>query len=168
MTTLVAKNTIIIKATINKELNLVVAIPYDSTYEGDVNVLLVSSKRQTQSKACKLQSLVISKVSTIAIVSASKVVNFELLVGAPIPSLSKPLVDRAHYLLILDVNGLLCDAVHIKATKGWKPLVNLVKCGNKLVSPWPNLFQFLQLCVLIVGYGHHQPNPIWSPWLSSC
>jgi hypothetical protein len=135
MTTLVDENTIIIKATINKELNLAVAIPCDSIYEGDANVLLVSSKRQTRSKTCKLQSLAISKVSTIAIVSAPKEVNFGLLVGTPIPSLSKPLVDRACYLLILDVNGLLCDVVHIKATKGWKPLVNLMKCGNKLVSP---------------------------------
>ncbi len=54
MTTLIAKNTITIKANINKELNPVVAIPCDSIFEGDVNVLLVSSKRQTRSKTCKL------------------------------------------------------------------------------------------------------------------
>jgi hypothetical protein len=57
-------------------------------------------------------------VSTIVIVSAPKEVSFGLLMGAPIPSLSKPLADRARYLLILDVNGLSCDAIHIKVAKG--------------------------------------------------
>ncbi len=47
ITTLVIENTITIKATINKELNPMVAIPCDSIFEGDVNVLLVSSERQT-------------------------------------------------------------------------------------------------------------------------
>jgi hypothetical protein len=47
MTTLVVENTITTNATINKELNPMVAIPCDSISEGDVNVLLVSSKRQT-------------------------------------------------------------------------------------------------------------------------
>jgi hypothetical protein len=82
-------------------------------------------------------------VSTFVIVIAPKEVSFELLVGTPIPSPSKTLANRACYLLILDVNGLLCDAVQIKVAKGWKLLINLVKCGNKLVSPQPNLFQFL-------------------------
>lgn len=117
MTTLVTENIITINVTINKELNHVVAIPCDSISEGDANVLLVSSKRQTQSKTCKLQSLTVNKVFTSAIASAPKDVNFVLLVGTPILSPSKPLANRAHYLLVLDVNGLLCDVVHIKATK---------------------------------------------------
>jgi hypothetical protein len=60
--------------------------------------------------------------------------------GAPIPSPNKLLTNRAHYFLVLNVNGLLCDVVHIKATKGWKPLISRMKCGNKLVSPQPKLF----------------------------
>ncbi len=46
MTTLVAKNTITIKAIINKELNPMVAIPCDFIFEGDANVLLVSLERK--------------------------------------------------------------------------------------------------------------------------
>lgn len=94
-----------------------VAIPCDSISEGDANVLSVSLERQTQSKAHKLQSLAINKVSTSAIASAPKEVSFELLVGTPILSPSKCLANRAHHLLVLDVNGLLCDALHIKSTK---------------------------------------------------
>ncbi len=96
---------------------MLVAIPCDFNSESDANVLSVSSERQTQSKARKLQSLVVNKVSTSAIASAPKEVSFELLVGTPILSPSKRLANSAHYLLVLDVNGLLCDALHIKSTK---------------------------------------------------
>lgn len=54
MKTFVGENTITIKEIINKELNFVVAIPCDSIFEGDVNVLSINLERQTWSKTCKL------------------------------------------------------------------------------------------------------------------
>ncbi len=45
-------------------------------------------------------------------------------------------INRVQYLLVLNVNGLLCQAMHVKSRKEWKPLVRVVRCGNvKFVSP---------------------------------
>jgi hypothetical protein len=55
-------------------------------------------------------------------------------------------IIRVHYHLILDVNGLLCIVVHLKSDEWWQPLVPLLRCGNKLVTLWPNCHKFLKLC----------------------
>jgi hypothetical protein len=54
----------------------------------------------------------------------------------PCPNLM--VVNKTHYLLVLDVNGLLCVAQHVQFGKRWKPLILAVWCGNKLVSFQPN------------------------------
>jgi hypothetical protein len=43
-----------------------------------------------------------------------KKVSIDVLVGDCIGSPSKPMIDSTHYLLVVDVNGLLCDAKHVK------------------------------------------------------
>ncbi len=48
--------------------------------------------------------------------------------------------------LVLDVNGLFCQVVHLKSDKEWKPLIPPLWCGNKMVSPRPKYYQFLSLC----------------------
>jgi hypothetical protein len=55
-------------------------------------------------------------------------------------------MHREHHLLVLDVNGLLCEAIHVKFGKLWHPLVPPQRCGNKLVSLCSNSQQFLEMC----------------------
>jgi hypothetical protein len=55
-------------------------------------------------------------------------------------------VYREHHLLVLDVNGLLCEAIQLKSRKLWHPLDPPHRCGNKLVSLCLNSQQFLELC----------------------
>ncbi len=55
-------------------------------------------------------------------------------------------VNKTCYLLVLDVNGLLCVAQHVQFGKKWKLIVPTMWCGNKLMSFQPNSLQFLKLC----------------------
>jgi hypothetical protein len=55
-------------------------------------------------------------------------------------------VNKTRYLLILNVNGLLCATQNVRFGKRWKPVIPVVQCGNKLMSPRPNSLQFLKLC----------------------
>jgi hypothetical protein len=48
--------------------------------------------------------------------------------------------------LVIDINGLLCDAKHVKFAKGWNPLESTYWCENKLVSLGLDMFDFLHLC----------------------
>jgi hypothetical protein len=74
-------------------------------------------------------------------------VNFNLLGGASnIPFPMNMVVDKVCHLLVLDVNGLLCGTTHVKFSKKWKPLVPPMRCGNKLISPQPQSWEFLELC----------------------
>jgi hypothetical protein len=75
---------------------------------------------------------------------ALKEVSFESLVldmCNPFPN--QLIVSKTCYLLVFDVNGLLCAIQHLKSTKAWKPLVLAIQCGEKLVSLRPNPLQFL-------------------------
>jgi hypothetical protein len=56
------------------------------------------------------------------------------------------IMHKEHHLLVLDVNGLLCEAIHVKFGKLWHPLVLPQKCGNKFVSLCHDSQQFLELC----------------------
>jgi hypothetical protein len=65
-------------------------------------------------------------------------------------------MHRECHLLVLDVNGLLCEAIHVKSRKLWHPLVPPQRCGNKLISLCLNAQQFLELCSnkFGIGIGH--------------
>lgn len=65
-------------------------------------------------------------------------------------------INRVWYLLVLNVNGLLCQAMHVKSGKEWKPLVGAVRCGNKIVNPRAGYCEFLEMC------GSRFDNGIWS------
>ncbi len=65
-------------------------------------------------------------------------------------------INKTKHLLVLDVNGLLCEARYLKSTKIWKPLIPTIWCGNKFVSPRTHSQQFLELC------GNHFDIGIWS------
>jgi hypothetical protein len=54
---------------------------------------------------------------------------------------------------VLDVNGLLCQAMHVKSRKEWKPLLEEVRCGNKFVSPQTGYCEFLEMCGFIFDIG---------------
>jgi hypothetical protein len=57
-------------------------------------------------------------------VVAPREVSFELLVlDMCNPSLNHLIINNTRYLLVFDVNGLLCVVQHLKSTKTWKPLV---------------------------------------------
>jgi hypothetical protein len=65
-------------------------------------------------------------------------------------------VSKVRYLLVLDVNELLCAAKHLKSTNIWKPFIYEVRCGNILASPSTNSIQFWS-CVFhdfTLGFGH--------------
>jgi hypothetical protein len=88
-------------------------------------------------------------------------VSSNLLKGVSnIPFPMNMVVDKARHLLVLYVNGLLCEVAHVKSNKKWKPLVPLVRCGNKLISPWPYSREFLELCSSNCAYGFQQHNQI--------
>ncbi len=55
-------------------------------------------------------------------------------------------INMTKHLFVLDVNGLLCEAHHLKSTNIWKPLILATQCGNKFVSPWLHSQEFLELC----------------------
>ncbi len=76
-----------------------------------------------------------------------------VLVGDRIGSPSKPIINSMRYLLVLDVNGLLCDAKHVKYLARWRPLIFIQRCDNKWVSPCPHVFEFLQHCSQVFNIG---------------
>jgi hypothetical protein len=42
--------------------------------------------------------------------------------------------------LVLDVNGLLCETLHLKYIQNkWKPIVHAMGCGNKFVNFNPTI-----------------------------
>ncbi len=53
----------------------------------------------------------------------SKVSSNLLRVASNNPFPMNMIVDKAHHLLVLNVNGLLCEATHVKSSRKWKPLV---------------------------------------------
>ncbi len=55
-------------------------------------------------------------------------------------------MHRERHLQVLDVNGLLCETIHVNSRKLWHPLEPPHRCGNKLVSLCLNSQQFLELC----------------------
>ncbi len=61
-----------------------------------------------------------------------------LLVDVCNPCLNLMVVNKTCYLLVFDVNGLLCVAQHVRFGKRWKQLILAMWCGNKLVSSQPN------------------------------
>jgi hypothetical protein len=79
-------------------------------------------------------------------VIATKEVSFKLLVNMCNPSSNQLVVSKVHYLLVLDVNRLLCATKHLKSINIWKPFIYEVWCGNKLVNLSANSIQFLKLC----------------------
>jgi hypothetical protein len=56
------------------------------------------------------------------------------------------IVNMVQYLLMLDVNGLLCQAMHVTFREEWKPLLEAMRCGNKFVSPQLGYCEFLEMC----------------------
>jgi hypothetical protein len=44
-------------------------------------------------------------------------------------------INKTKHLLILDVNGLLCEAHYLNSMNIWKPLIPTTWCGNKFISP---------------------------------
>jgi hypothetical protein len=86
-----------------------------------------------------------------------KEVSFDLLANAyNIASPRKLVIDTERLLLVLDVNGLLCEATHLRSGKRWKPLISTIKCGNKCVNVQPNCHELLELCNSMFD------NAIWS------
>lgn len=84
-------------------------------------------------------------------------VNFYLLASAQnIAYPRKLVIDMERLLLVLNVNGLLCEAIHLRSSKRWKPLILPIRCGNKRVSVQPNCHEFLELCNSMFD------NAIWS------
>jgi hypothetical protein len=75
---------------------------------------------------------------------APQEVSFESLVlGMCNPFPNQLIVSKTCYLLVFNVNGLLCAIQHLKSTKAWKTLVLAIECGKRLISPRPNPLQFL-------------------------
>jgi hypothetical protein len=101
---------------------------------------------------------------------SSKEVNNYLVACAYIISPKKSMYTlKVPYMLVLDINGLLCVAHHVKnASKTWKPLVPIVHCGQKLVSYGHILVSFLNYVLpnLTLGFGLQQQSWIWSPRLN--
>ncbi len=52
----------------------------------------------------------------------TKEVSLEVEIGGCVPSPTKTSISSVHYMLVLDVNGLLCDAQHVFTPKSWKLL----------------------------------------------
>jgi hypothetical protein len=48
------------------------------------------------------------------LINEHKEVSIDVIVGDCIGSPSKPMIDLERYFLVVDVNGLLCDAKHVK------------------------------------------------------
>jgi len=94
--------------------------------------------------------------NNIMLTNEHEEVSVDVVVGDSIGFPSKPLIDSIHYLLVLDVNGLLYDVKHVKYSTRWRLLIHVERCGNKLISPHPHVFEFLQHCSqsLIMGFGH--------------
>jgi hypothetical protein len=44
-------------------------------------------------------------------------------------------VGKVRYLIVLDINGLLCNITHVFSDKCWPYWAHLVRCGNKMVLP---------------------------------
>jgi hypothetical protein len=84
--------------------------------------------------------------NNIMLKNECKKVSVDVVVGDYINSPSKLVIHSLCYLLVLDVNGLLCDAKHVKYSTRWRPLIHLERCGNKIISPRPHVFEFLQHC----------------------
>lgn len=85
-------------------------------------------------------------------------VNFDLLMGAYNISYENKLlaINMTRHLLVLDVNGLLCETCYLKSMKIWKPLIPTISCGNKFINPWTHFQKSLELC------GSHIDTSIWS------
>ncbi len=82
-------------------------------------------------------------------------VNSEITMAAYIPPLDKA-ISMVWYLLVLDMNGLLCITQHVLSQHKRGPFVHPVRCGNKMVCPQPTYYQFLTLYVSRFDIG------IWS------
>jgi hypothetical protein len=130
--------------TINKDTSNVVIDPTCGSFDmGDAKV--TSSGRCTMSHAhvdgLKVFVYFVKRgngvpQSTTHHSPSTKEVNNYLAIGAyiinPKKSMSTPKVP---YLLVLDINGLLCASHHVKNVfKTWKPLFPAIQCGQKLVS----------------------------------
>lgn len=63
---------------------------------------------------------------TTHITIAAKKVSLEVEKGGCVPSPTKTSINLVHYMLVLDVNGLLCDAQHVFTPESWKLLFVLV------------------------------------------
>jgi hypothetical protein len=44
-------------------------------------------------------------------------------------------ISMVRYVLVLDVNGLLCIAQHVLSQHKWGLFAHPVRCGNKMVCP---------------------------------
>jgi hypothetical protein len=77
-------------------------------------------------------------------------------IGGCVPSPTKTSISSVHYMLVSDINGLLCDAQHVLIPKSWKLLFVPVWCGYKMVSPGLGYYEFLTLCSSRFNIG------IWS------
>jgi hypothetical protein len=52
-----------------------------------------------------------------------KEANFTIIMSAYIGYLSKPIINIVCYLLVLDINVLLCDSKHVNYAKTWNILI---------------------------------------------
>jgi hypothetical protein len=77
--------------------------------------------------------------------STPKEVKLELTAADYIPPLDKT-INMVWYLLVLDVNGLLCTTQHVLSQHKWGPFVPIVWLGNNLVCPQLIYYPFLTLC----------------------
>ncbi len=105
---------------------------FESCHDFDIHVSL-DMQTQLHTRAQKLASGSKMTMSTnipkggmtnFRHVVAPREVNFESLVlDMSNLSLHHLIISKTWYLLVFDVNGLLCVAQHLKFTKAWKPLV---------------------------------------------
>ncbi len=63
----------------------------------------------------------VSNITTHSTIVA-KEVSLEVEIGGCVPSPTKTSISLVHYMFVLNVNGLLCDAQHVLTPKSWKLL----------------------------------------------
>ncbi len=71
-------------------------------------------------------------------VMAPKEVRSSLVMGVEniqYPSKKSLVVGKKQHLLMLNVNGMLCETTHLRSSEKWNSIIPPMWYGNKLVSP---------------------------------
>jgi hypothetical protein len=163
----IANTVAISEMPINKDKNTTTLVVFQS--HDSIPNLMFSSYKQTQFRVHGKNVVDSTKVVLMDVPTFKhsktnqhglnpKKASFDLLIGTCNISYENKLltINMTKHLFVLNVNGLLCEACHLRSTNIWKPFIPATQCGNKFVNPWPHFREFLELC------NNHFDIGIWS------